>query len=507
MPKRLLSLFSLFALLSFWPYSATCWWWRRSGAAPEPHVEHESALSAAEQFRSDASAWLGALATANPARRVRAMHVVGGNLPGAGPAWGVACGRLANDIHRAFFLFPPAAGSKSDERRIVVAMAEKYQTLAGEAKGAREIGEQLLQAGQGLIVRGSLNAAAEQQIAEMAAILLRKLRAIEVVPLFLNAATPVDATVAALTPFLTDPQTILIAFWPDDSNLEKENGAWRQMMLSSDEGEPPPLAAMPLSAKVAWGLAAELDWGSVDVRTASQSDPVGEAMLHLEPPVNMNLVARAAELNWSDQETKQAFVDATQAGARSDYSGAIINVAEKTLLLDLARRAISSHLENRQPPPLPVYSANLMRKHGCQLAVYQGEKMLGQYLIMPGQEPLAKAVVMNAAKFLKDDGDRPALTVATVTEARMAMGVLSQPETLQFATVEELYQKLAPGRHGVLLTADGKQAGFLPVVWKQVPEPEDFMAALARRVNQGLACLTKPDTKVEVFEMETFAEE
>ncbi|HPY90601.1 MAG TPA: AmmeMemoRadiSam system protein A, partial [Lentisphaeria bacterium] len=59
----------------------------------------------------------------------------------------------------------------------------------------------------------------------------------------------------------------------------------------------------------------------------------------------------------------------------------------------------------------------------------------------------------------------------------------------------------------VLLAAGGRQAGFLPVVWKQVPEPAKFMEALCRRIGQTPEALTKPDTKVELFEVFTFSEE
>ena len=126
---------------------------------------------------------------------------------------------------------------------------------------------------------------------------------------------------------------------------------------------------------------------------------------------------------------------------------------------------------------------------------------------MPVGEPLAKAVVMNVANFLRADGERPPITMDDLTDAKFVISVMSEPVAVVFETPEELYSRLRPGRHGVLLAADGRQAGFLPVVWKQVPEPAQFMAALCRRIGQTAEALTKPDTKVEVFEVFTFAEE
>ncbi|MDD4097312.1 MAG: AMMECR1 domain-containing protein [Lentisphaeria bacterium] len=499
-------------ILSLWTggLEVSAWWWRRSQPVAEQGAEAASpasVMSPGEELRREAAGWLGAMATENPARRVRAVHVPGGRLSDSGPSWGVGFGRLANDVRTAFLMFAPAPGGNPAERRIVVASAEKYPTVVGEAGASPEVCEALLQSDGGLFVKGRLNHAAEQRLAEVAALLLLKLHTVELVPLFLNAGTPVAETVTALQPFLADPQAILIAFWPDAADREDDSD-WQDALarMTDEAAGPGDLAGLPLSTQVAVGLAGVLDWGTLAVRVADRTALSGAALLHLEPAVNLELMARAARLEWDDQATRNAFLDAKQAVTRENYRGEVVNPAEKLLLLDLARRVIISQLDGQEPPPLPVYSSNLMQKYGCQVALRQGDDLLGQYLIMPGQEPLAKAVVMNAARFLKADGERSAVTSQAMAEARVEISVLSQPEAVFFASPEELYGRLRPGRHGVLLAAGGKQAGFLPVVWKQVPEAENFMAALCRRVGQSPEVLSRPDTKVEVFEMVTFYE-
>ncbi|HOG51419.1 MAG TPA: AMMECR1 domain-containing protein [Lentisphaeria bacterium] len=496
--RILLTLFCFFLAQE----ASAWWWWRKSSPAGESVQASEPAVTPAEELRQQAAAWLGAMATENPSRRVRAVHVPGGNLSASGASWGVGFGRLAADVRTAYLLFAPAPGGNPAERRIVVATAEQYTTLLGTAGGAKEVCAALLQSGDGLFVKGTLNEAAEQRIDDIAALLLYKLHTVEVVPLFLNAATPVAETVAALAPLLADPQSVLIAFWPDDGSATTQD--WKAILtsLAADTA-----ADSPLPAQVAFELAKSLQWGTIDVRVAGQTPAPGGALLHLEPAVNLELIAKAASLDWDDAETKAAFLDATRAVTNENYRGEAVNSAEKALLLDLARRVITTQLEKQEPPPLPTYSRNLMQKYGCQVAINKGDVTLGQYLIMPGKEPLVKAVVMNSANFLKADGERPPITMADLTDAKFEISVISEPEAVTFKTLEELYSRLQPGRHGVLLTAGGKPAGFLPVVWKQVPEPAKFMEALCRRIGQTTEALTKPDTKVEVFEVFTFAEE
>jgi len=491
----------------FLAQEASAWWWRRK-ASPSGESAQASAPSVtpSAELRQQAAAWLGAMATENPSRRVRAVHVPGGSLSTSGASWGVGFGRLAADVRTAYLLFAPAPGGNRAERRIVVATAEQYTTLLGTAGGAKEVCAALLQSGDGLFVKGTLNEAAEQRIDDIAALLLYKLHTVDVVPLFLNAATPVAETVAALVPFLADPQSVLIAFWPDDGSATVQD--WKAILASlAADASAASSAGWPLPAQVAFGLAKSLHWGTIDVRVAGQTPAPGGALLHLEPPVNLELIAKAASLDWDDEATKAAFLDATQAVTRENYSGEAVNSAEKAILLDLARRVITTQLQKQEPPPLPAYSRNLMQKYGCQVAINKGDATLGQYLIMPGKEPLAKAVVMNAANFLKADGERPPITMADLADAKFEISVMSEPVTVVFETPEELYRRLYPGRHGVLLAAGGRQAGFLPVVWKQVPEPAKFMEALCRRIGQTPEALTKPDTKVELFEVFTFSEE
>lgn len=500
---RMLLMMSCF----FLALEASAWWWRKPRPADEPAITPAPVVTPAEEMRRQAASWLGAMATENPSRRVRAVHVPGGKLPAPGPSWGVGIGRLATDVRTAYLLFAPAPGSNPAERRIVVATADKYSTLVGTAGAATEACAALLQSDNGLFVKGNLNPAAEQRIADVSAMLLVKLHTVDVVPLFLNAGSPVAETVSALTPLLADPQSVLIAFWPDDGSAAVQD--WETTLAplaAADPTGPGTAAVRPLPAQVALGLAQALQWGTIAVRVADRTTAPGAALLHLEPPVNLDLMARAASLDWDDQGTKAAFQDATQAVTRENYSGEAVNPAEKALLLDLARRVITTQLEKQDPPPLPTYSRNLMQKYGCQVAITKGDDTLGQYLIMPGKEPLAKAVVMNAARFLKSDGDRPAVTLEDMTDVKFEISVLSEPAALAFTTPEELYRRLQPGRHGVLLAAGGKQAGFLPVVWKQAPAPIQFMEALCRRIGQTAEALTKPDTKVELFEVFTFSE-
>ena len=78
------------------------------------------------------------------------------------------------------------------------------------------------------------------------------------------------------------------------------------------------------------------------------------------------------------------------------------------------------------------------------------------------------------------------LSAGELTEVRIEISVLGEPEPLPYSNPAELPALLARDRPGLILSdAAGHRATFLPQVWEQLPRPEDFLAALCRKA--GLA--------------------
>ena len=68
-------------------------------------------------------------------------------------------------------------------------------------------------------------------------------------------------------------------------------------------------------------------------------------------------------------------------------------------------------------------------------------------------------------------------------------------------TRSELLEHLTPGRHGLIITSRGRRAVFLPSVWEQLPDPDDFVDRLFRKA--GLSPSPWPaDLRAEVFTTE-----
>ena len=61
------------------------------------------------------------------------------------------------------------------------------------------------------------------------------------------------------------------------------------------------------------------------------------------------------------------------------------------------------------------------------------------------------------------------------------ISILGEPRQLDEVGLEAIAAALVPGRDGVILGIGARQAVFLPVVWRQLPRPREFLAALMRK--------------------------
>ena len=94
-----------------------------------------------------------------------------------------------------------------------------------------------------------------------------------------------------------------------------------------------------------------------------------------------------------------------------------------------------------------------------------------------------------------------------LTEIAIEVSLLSQPEPLpSFAREKEALAALRPGIDGIILESGSHRSTFLPQVWEQLPEPQDFLDHLKRKagLSQGF---WSPDVQLQRYSVMKWAEE
>lgn len=97
------------------------------------------------------------------------------------------------------------------------------------------------------------------------------------------------------------------------------------------------------------------------------------------------------------------------------------------------------------------------------------------------RRPLREDVEANAVAAALHDPRFAPLTARELDDTVVEVSVLSVPAALPAADEAELLARLRPGVDGVVLSACGRRATFLPQVWEQLPDPADFLARLRRK--------------------------
>jgi len=97
---------------------------------------------------------------------------------------------------------------------------------------------------------------------------------------------------------------------------------------------------------------------------------------------------------------------------------------------------------------------------------------------------------LQAYRALRDDVQANALAAAfrdprflpvsagELNQLRVEVSLLSPPETLSFDSEADALAQLRPHQDGVILHLGRQHATFLPQVWEQLPQPQEFMAQL-----------------------------
>ena len=103
---------------------------------------------------------------------------------------------------------------------------------------------------------------------------------------------------------------------------------------------------------------------------------------------------------------------------------------------------------------------------------------------LTAHRPLGQDVAANAVAAAFEDPRFDPVTAAELPGLAVEVSVLSAPEPLVTgARIDRAGAAvlLRPGIDGVILTAAGRRSTFLPQVWEQLPDPEEFLAHLVAK--------------------------
>jgi AmmeMemoRadiSam system protein A len=196
---------------------------------------------------------------------------------------------------------------------------------------------------------------------------------------------------------------------------------------------------------------------------------------------------------------------------RKEMSGAMkgdLSLVDQKALLSLARTAIEAKLVEGVEVKRPdVSTPAMLEERGCFVTLHKDGQLRGCIGSIEPVSPLLECIEDNAQNAAFRDPRFPGLRTEELQEIDIEVSVLTVPKELVFKDGEDLKRQLRPSVHGVILSRGVKRSTFLPQVWKQLPDKEEFLKHLCLKGGMSSKAWQDTNTQVKVYEAEVFGEE
>jgi AmmeMemoRadiSam system protein A len=177
-------------------------------------------------------------------------------------------------------------------------------------------------------------------------------------------------------------------------------------------------------------------------------------------------------------------------------------------LIAIARKTIEARLLGREPPPeegeeLP---SKFRSRRGTFVTLTTGGALRGCIGHIIAKESLLEGVQENAVNAaFKDPRFRP-LTPEEWDQVRVEVSLLTDPQPLPYEGKEDLLDKLRAGVDGVILRKGMHQATFLPQVWEQLPDKDEFLTHLCLKAGLDGDAWRKEPLEIFTYQVQAFEE-
>jgi hypothetical protein len=181
---------------------------------------------------------------------------------------------------------------------------------------------------------------------------------------------------------------------------------------------------------------------------------------------------------------------------------------QRRFLLELARQSVREATATGRLPPKSAdgLAAKLTEPKGCFVTLTKGGMLRGCIGHITPQLPLYQAIAENARSAAIRDPRFLPVSAREVAELEIEISVLTVPQSLAFASPDDLLRKLRPHEDGVVLQIGGRGATYLPQVWEHLPDKVEFLSSLAEKAGCAPGDWRKPGAAVSIYHVESFKE-
>ncbi len=179
-------------------------------------------------------------------------------------------------------------------------------------------------------------------------------------------------------------------------------------------------------------------------------------------------------------------------------------------LVALARRTIQDKLGEQTPadPKLAEALADeaLKVNAGTFVTLTMKGRLRGCIGSLEAREPLVEGVKHNALNAAFRDPRFSALTKKELANVHVEVSILTEAKPLAYTDSKDLLKNLRPGVDGLIIRQGLAGATFLPQVWEQLPDKEEFLAHLCMKAGLSPDEWKKGKLEVRTYQVQYFEE-
>jgi hypothetical protein len=181
---------------------------------------------------------------------------------------------------------------------------------------------------------------------------------------------------------------------------------------------------------------------------------------------------------------------------------------EQQILLRLAREAIEHAARGKKLPPLDKKSLTprLLENGASFVTLTINGQLRGCIGALEAYQPLVDDVREHAVAAALHDPRFPPVDESELKQIHIEASRLTAPQPLAYSSGEDLIARLHPHVDGVILADGQRRATFLPQVWEQLPDPEDFLSRLCAKMGAPGNLWRSGKLQVHVYRVEEFHE-
>lgn len=158
----------------------------------------------------------------------------------------------------------------------------------------------------------------------------------------------------------------------------------------------------------------------------------------------------------------------------------MVDKQQQQILLKLAEDAIRHAIEHGTPLTVnrDDYDEVFRQPAACFVTLHSNNNLRGCIGSLEAHLSMVEDVVHNADAAAFSDPRFPPLREDELAGLQLDISLLTPAEPMEFSSEQDLLNQLRPGIDGLILEEGYRRGTFLPAVWEQLPQPEQFLQHL-----------------------------